>query len=103
MRKSICLVAAFIFLLPFLASAQSTNGTIKGFVYDKKTGEPMIYTNVSVVNAKTGVQTDVNGYFSISLAPGSYTLLVTSVGYDSSITNVNLLAESIVTFFSFSM
>lgn len=97
MRKSICLVAAFIFLLPFLASAQSTNGTIKGFVYDKKTGEPMIYTNVSVVNAKTGVQTDVNGYFSISLAPGSYTLLVTSVGYDSSITNVNLLAESIVT------
>jgi len=97
MRKSICLVAAFIFLLPFLAGAQSTNGTIKGFVYDKKTGEPMIYTNVSVVNAKTGVQTDVNGYFSISLAPGSYTLLVTSVGYDSSVTNVNLLAETIVT------
>ncbi len=97
MRKSICLLAAFFFLLPFLAGAQSTNGTIKGFVYDKKTGEPMIYTNVSVVNAKTGVQTDVNGYFSISLAPGSYTLLVTSVGYDSSVTNVNLLAESIVT------
>jgi len=96
MRKSISLVAAFIFLLPFLAGAQSSNGTIKGFVYDKKTGEPMIYTNVSVTNAKTGVQTDVNGYFSISLPAGSYTLLVTALGYDSSQTTVNLLAEAIV-------
>jgi hypothetical protein len=96
MQKSIGLLAAFLFLLPFLAGAQ-TNGTIKGFVYDKKTGEPMIYTNVSVVNAKTGVQTDVNGYFSISLAPGSYRLLITTVGYDSSITDVNLLSDAIVT------
>ncbi|MCF8451329.1 MAG: carboxypeptidase-like regulatory domain-containing protein, partial [Taibaiella sp.] len=97
MQKSISLVAAFILLLPFLAGAQSTNGTIKGFVYDKKTGEPMIYTNVSVTNAKTGVQTDVNGYFSISLPAGSYRLLVTAVSYDSSITDVNLLPEAIVT------
>ncbi len=96
MQKSIGLLAAFLFLLPFLAGAQ-TNGTIKGFVYDKKTGEPMIYTNVSVVNAKTGVQTDVNGYFSISLVPGSYRLLITTVGYDSSITDVNLLSDAIIT------
>lgn len=96
MQKSITLVAAFLLLLPFLAGAQSSNGTIKGFVYDKKTGEPMIYTNVSVVNAKTGVQTDVNGYFSISLPAGSYKLLVTSLGYDSSVTTVNLLPESII-------
>ncbi len=89
-------MAAFFLLLPFLATAQSSNGTIKGFVYDKKTGEPMIYTNVSVVNAKTGVQTDVNGYFSLSLPAGSYRLLVTTIGYDSSVTDVNLLPEAIV-------
>ncbi|MBL7691536.1 MAG: carboxypeptidase-like regulatory domain-containing protein [Flavipsychrobacter sp.] len=96
MFKSTGLMAAFFLLLPFLATAQSSNGTIKGFVYDKKTGEPMIYTNVSVTNAKTGVQTDVNGYFSISLPPGSYRLLVTTIGYDSSVTDVNLLPEAIV-------
>ncbi len=97
MLKSISLSAAFLFLFTILATAQSQNGTIKGFVYDKKTGEPMIYTNVAVTNAKTGVQTDVNGYFSISLPAGSYTLLTTAIGYDSSIISVNLLPEAIVT------
>src|SRR3954465_14982493 len=97
MRKSVGLLAAILFFLSSLAIAQSDNGTIKGFVYDKKTGEPMIYTTVMVTNAKTGVQTDVNGYFSISLPAGSYTLLTTAMGYDSSIISVNLLPEAIVT------
>jgi hypothetical protein len=97
MRKSIGLLAAYLLLFSYVATAQSGNGIVKGFVYDKKTGEPVIYTNVMVVNAKTGVQTDVNGYFSISLPSGSYTLLVTGVGFDSSLTTVNLLPDAIVT------
>ncbi len=97
MRKSLGLMAAFILLFSCITIAQNQNGTIKGFVYDKKTGEPMIYTNVSVVNAKTGVQTDINGYFSISLPAGSYTLLATAMGYDSSSVSVNLMPEAIVT------
>lgn len=97
MRKSVGLMAAFLFLCSFIAVAQSENGTIKGFVYDQKTGEPMIYTNVMVANGKNGVQTDINGYFSISLAPGSYTLFTTAIGYDSSIVSINLLSGAIVT------
>ena len=96
MRKSISLMAAFILLFSFAGIAQNHNGIIKGFVYDKKSGEPLIYTNVSVVNAKTGVQTDVNGYFSISLSSGSYTLLTTALGYDSSVININLLPDAVV-------
>jgi CarboxypepD_reg-like domain/TonB-dependent Receptor Plug Domain len=91
------LLAAIVFLFSITAFAQNNNGTIKGFVYDKKSGEPVIYTNVMVVNAKTGVQTDVNGYFSISLPAGTYTLLTTGVGYDSSQITVNLLPNSIAT------
>jgi len=96
MRRSIGLTAAFMLLYSMLAIGQGHNGTIKGFVNDKKTGEPMIYTNVRVTNANTGVQTDVNGYFSISLPAGSYTLLTTTVGYDSSIITVNLLPDVVV-------
>ncbi|MCD6012502.1 MAG: TonB-dependent receptor plug [Flavipsychrobacter sp.] len=96
MRKGNSLLAALILLFSVTAIAQN-NGTIKGFVYDKKSGEPLIYTNVMIVNAKTGVQTDVNGYFSISLAPGSYTLMTTNLGYDTSTIDVNLLPNSIVT------
>ncbi|MFI5196716.1 MAG: carboxypeptidase-like regulatory domain-containing protein, partial [Chitinophagales bacterium] len=83
-------------LFSFAGTAQNHNGIIKGFVYDKKSGEPLIYTNVSVVNAKTGVQTDVNGYFSLSLPSGSYTLMTTALGYDSSVISVNLLPDAIV-------
>ncbi len=98
MRKSIGLLAAFIFIFCYAAVAQNpNNGTIKGFVYDKKTGEPVIYTNVQVLNAKTGVQTDVNGYFSITLPSGTYTLLATGIGFDSSEMTVNLLPGAIVT------
>lgn len=96
MRKSVSLMAAILSLFSFVALAQNHNGTIKGFVYDQKTGEPMIYTNVIVANGKTGVQTDINGYFSIQLPAGSYSLVITAVGYDSSITSVNLLPEAVV-------
>ena len=96
MQKSMGLLAAFIFLLSGTAFAQGHNGTIKGFVNDKKTGEPMIYTNVRITNANTGVQTDVNGYFSISLPAGSYTLITTTIGYDSSVLTVNLLPDAVV-------
>ena len=98
MQKSISLLAAFIFLFSCVSFAQNNNnGTIKGFVYDKKTGEVMTYTYVNVINAKTGVQTDVNGYFSLSLPAGSYTLLANAIGYDSVTVEVNLLPNSIVT------
>ncbi len=97
MLKSTGLLAAFVFLFSCAALAQNSNGTIKGFVYDKKTGEPLIYTNVIIVNAKTGVQTDVNGYFSISLPAGSYTLMTTTLGYDTMTVAVNLLPNTIVT------
>lgn len=95
MQKSVSLVAAFILLFSFVASAQN-NGTVKGFVYDKKTGEPIINTNVAVLNEKTGVQSDINGYFSITLPSGSYTLLVTNIGYDTSLITVNLLPGAVL-------
>ncbi len=96
MLKSIGLVAAYL-LFSCAAFAQNHYGTVKGFVYDKKTTEPMIYTNIIVAGSKAGAQTDVNGYFSISLPSGSYSLIVTAVGYDSSVTTINLLPDAMVT------
>ena len=94
MRKSAGLLALILFLFSAVALAQT--GTIKGFVYDKKTGEPLIYTNILVVNTKNGVQTDNNGYFSIALPSGTYTLLTTTLGYDTSLITVNLLPDAMV-------
>lgn len=94
-HKRVSLIAVILFL--FSAAAIAQNGTIKGFVYDKKTGEPLTYTNIIVMHSTNGVQTDNNGYFSISLAPGTYSLLTTTLGYDSSIINVVVGKDDIIT------
>jgi hypothetical protein len=97
MHKSVRLLAAFILLFSIAAKAQNHNGTIKGFVYDKRSGEVLTYATIIVENTKTGVQTDVNGYFSLSLASGTYTLIATALGYDSMVMTVNLLPDAIAT------
>ena len=90
-----------IFFVAFLFScsmAVAQTGTIRGFVYERSTGEPMSYTNVVIQGTNIGVQTDLNGYFSIpQLQPGTYTLWTTLLGYDTATATVTLKANAIVT------
>lgn len=76
------------------AFAQSTTlGGVKGFVYEKETGEALSSTNIFVKDTKTGAQTDENGYFAIGqLSPGTYTLFATSFGYDTAFVTVKVEA-----------
>lgn len=86
------------FLLFLHAGLMAQTGTIRGFVYDKGNGEPIIFTNVIVKGTTIGAATDVNGYFSITrLQPGSYTLMVTYLGYDTLEKTVNVARDQIVT------
>lgn len=59
-------------------------GTIRGFVYEKESSEPVMFTNVFLIGTSYGAATDINGYFSITHIPvGEYILTVTGIGYDS--------------------
>jgi hypothetical protein len=52
-------------------------------VYNKKNGEPVIFTNVFLVGTSMGAQTDVNGFYSITKIPaGSYTISINAIGFD---------------------
>ncbi len=76
---------------------QSQNSTIRGFVYEKETGEPVIFTNVYLYQTSLGAATDVNGYFAITKIPaGQYTLMVTYLGYDTLQMEVNLKADDLI-------
>jgi hypothetical protein len=92
------LFLAFLFsCLSFAVTAQTT-GTIKGFIYDKASGEPMIFTNVLLLGTKIGTQSDINGFFSIPGVPeGTYTLFATLVGYDSIKSSVTIKRGDIIT------
>lgn len=96
MLKRLGLLTLTLLLTTLVAFSQT--GTIKGFVYDRSSGEPMIYTTVVLKGTRYGVQTDLNGYFSITQVPaGEYTLFTSQIGYDSSSVKVVVNADDIVT------
>jgi len=98
LRRSGILFLLLIALCSAAYAQTGATGTIKGFVYEKSTGEPMIYTSVFLQGTGIGVQTDVNGYFSIRSVPeGTYTLATTLVGYDTTSMVVRIRANEIVT------
>ena len=73
------LLIVFLFLsLKLLAN----DGTITGKVFDAKTGEFLPGVSVYVVETKTGAVTDLDGEFSITLPPGSYSVRLSFVTYE---------------------
>lgn len=57
-------------------------GLIRGTVINPQ-GEPVVGANVFVKKVKTGVATDVEGRFEISLKPGTYDLRISYVAYNT--------------------
>jgi len=71
-----------VMLLTGVLYAQSS--LIKGTVTDKKTGEPLPGVNVSLENSNTGVTTDFDGHYNISITnPKGKKLTFSYIGYEN--------------------
>lgn len=92
-------ISTVLFLLTvfsFAASAQTAN--IRGFVYFKESGEPALFTTVFLKGTTHGVNTNVDGYFSLTQVPaGTYTLMVAYLGYDTLSESITVKAGEIAT------
>ena len=78
-------------------SAMAQNGTIRGNVYEKETGNPIVYCNVQIEGTKMGATTDLDGFYVISnVPPGEYKLVATYVGFDSISAFVKVRTSSVV-------
>lgn len=76
------LISILLVVVAFSASAQK--GSIKGFVYEKETGEPAIFASVYLYKTTIGATTDVNGFFAITqIPPGDYIMMATFIGFDT--------------------
>ncbi|MBN2007905.1 TonB-dependent receptor [candidate division KSB1 bacterium] len=70
-----------LLLVVHIAHAQY-HGTIEGTVTDVGTGEPLPGANVVITGTMLGASSDLDGHFRIvHVAPGSYTLKTTMMGY----------------------
>ncbi|MBL0053992.1 MAG: TonB-dependent receptor [Bacteroidetes bacterium] len=81
--KNILLFIFFLFTIS-INNSQAQNAIVRGFVYEKESGEAVLFVNVYLKGTKYVAQTDVNGYFSINkVPPGDYFLTVTAMGWDT--------------------
>ena len=72
-------------------------GTIRGFVKDSQTGEPMIFVVVGLEGTTYGTQTDENGYYSISKIPdGSYTFAISIFGFTDIRENIEISKDKVI-------
>jgi hypothetical protein len=82
--KRLLSLSIAIILISLLNPSYGQKATIKGFIYDKATGEPSIFTSVYLLKTTYGATSDVNGFFAITQIPaGNYTLIATFLGYDT--------------------
>jgi hypothetical protein len=76
----------------------SQYGTIRGFIYNKENGEPVAFSNVYLKGTTTGASSDMNGFFSVNkITPGSYTLMVTNLEFDTISETITIKANEIAT------
>ena len=93
--KSLSLIV--IGLLSFSAGI-AQYGSVRGFVYDKANGEPVIFCNVYLEGTTYGAATDVNGFYNITKVPaGDYKLIVQALSYAESSTDIVIIADQIIT------
>ena len=81
MKKVFTLLFLFILISSFaIAQGQTVSGVIK----DKKSGETLISASVIIKGTSNGVQTDIDGKFSIELdLTEPKTLVITYLGYQN--------------------
>jgi len=80
----ICILAASS-ITPATGLAQQTAqvkaGKIEGTVYNVASGEPLLKTRVEVVGKSVSAETDVDGAYSLSIEPGTYSVRFVRDGF----------------------
>lgn len=88
----------FLFFTLFIcAIGFSQNGTITGVLLDKDSNNQSLpFANVVIKGTKIGVNTDIDGKYSISIAPGNYVVQFSFVGYETVESPVTVIANQTV-------
>ena len=93
MKNSTFLTLIFALFTSFL-SAQTT-GTVAGKIIDKSNGEGLVGAAVLIEKTTQGVVTDIEGNFSLDIAPGDYTLVVSFISYETAKIAVTIKAKEV--------
>ncbi|MGL2987479.1 TonB-dependent receptor domain-containing protein [Flavobacterium sp. RSSA_27] len=94
MKLKFLILTLFITVLGF----SQNKGTITGTVTDKDVNNQSLpFANVTLKGTKIGVNTDIDGKYSISVVPGNYVIQFSFVGYEMIEVPVTVKANETVT------
>ena len=62
-------------------SITDSKAKLSGRILDEDSGEPVIYATIFIEETKTGVASDLNGFVSLALKPGTYNARLECLGY----------------------
>ncbi len=86
MSKFSALLSIFLLLFSWEIAAQ---GTLRGFVYEKDSEEPVPFANVVIDGTTYGASASENGYYIIDKVPaGTYKVTASFVGYENNTQDV---------------
>ncbi len=72
------------FTVLFSLTVIGQTGTVSGVILDKEyANEPLAFANITIKGTSQGTSTDDAGKYSITLKPGSYTLVIAYLGYET--------------------
>ncbi|SJN30128.1 TonB-dependent receptor [Sphingobacterium sp. JB170] len=96
MNKQYSILLLIFVVAPMFLFAQ--NSRITGLIKDEGTNAPLAGVSIAVVGGSAATSSDFEGDYSLEVAPGSYTLLFSSVGYlAKQITDVKVESGKAVT------
>jgi hypothetical protein len=74
---------SLFFIILSLVSVAQVKHSVSGTVTDASTGEDLIGSTIYVEQLKIGLNTNIYGYYSFTLMPGIYDMVVSFLGYES--------------------
>jgi TonB dependent receptor-like, beta-barrel/CarboxypepD_reg-like domain/TonB-dependent Receptor Plug Domain len=86
MRNKLFILLLFI---PFYSFSQN-KFTISGYVKDSLNGETLIGTTVAVQGETKGVISNAYGFYSLTLAEGTYVFVCSNIGYQTKMTTLSI-------------
>ena len=94
MKLKFLIITLFVCTLGF----SQNKGAISGILTDKDSNnQPLPFANVLIKGTKIGLNTDLEGKYTLAVAPGNYTVQFSFVGYESVEVPVEVKAGETVT------
>ena len=97
MKKNIRLLL-FLFLFYSTTIFSQERFTLSGTITELSSNETLIGVTVAVPSLSTGVITNEYGFYSITLPKGSYEILISSLGYQDIVKQVDLTVNQKINF-----